>query len=390
MIQTLKGVKVVDFTLAGSGPTCTKMLAECGAEDILIEPVAGVSTREHVPHQAVFYLGGKKSLPVNLKTPEGKELMKRLLEWGDVFVSNYRMSALKRLGLDYESVKAIKPDIIYANLNAFGTKGPAVNNPGYDITAFWTRGGFVEDMAEAGTVIVPPAGMGDSACGVSLAFGIASALYHKEKTGEGCDISASLFGEAVFLNHAMIIESQFGQIYPKSRKKPARPLFNTYKCKDGWITFDALHHWEIVWPTMCNLIMEKPEHLNDYADVKETNNDGERVAALLDEGFAKWTVGEAMKILLDNNIPVEYVQHANDVIRDEQAIVNEMVAPSKLFDGSDYMTTLSPLVFNGEKAMEAPLVPLGNDTEDIMKALGYTQEEIKDHADKGIVVIADK
>ena len=141
MIKTLEGLKVLEFTLAAAGPTCTKQLVEWGADSIIVEPLTGATNRFAAPHLFDFYTSGKKSIALNLKSEEGQEIMRRLIKEADVFVANYRPKALKNLHLTYEEMKEINPRIIHATLTGYGEEGPAAVLPGHDTVSFWARGG---------------------------------------------------------------------------------------------------------------------------------------------------------------------------------------------------------------------------------------------------------
>ena len=148
----LKGIRVIDFTVAGAGPAAGKMLADWGADVIKVEPLTGEAGRvtgltlglradeEQNPHEDLKD-GNKRSIPLNLKDPRGMEVMDKLLATANIFISNYRLKALTKLGLDYEAMSARHPHIIWGILTGFGTEGPVANNPGYDTVAFWARSG---------------------------------------------------------------------------------------------------------------------------------------------------------------------------------------------------------------------------------------------------------
>ncbi|WKY48018.1 CoA transferase [Eubacteriaceae bacterium ES3] len=121
MFKPLEGIKVIDLCLAGAGPSCTIILTEYGADDIWIEPLTGASTRDVFKYD--FYTTGKRAITLDLKTPEGKEVIYRLIKDEDVFVSNYRPAAIERLGLDYETLKELNPKLIYATISGFGEEG---------------------------------------------------------------------------------------------------------------------------------------------------------------------------------------------------------------------------------------------------------------------------
>ena len=129
MYRPLDGIKVVDFCLAGAGPSCTKQLTEFGADTIWVEPLKGSSTRD--VHKFDFYTTGKRAITLNLKSDKGMDVMLRLIKEADVFVTNYRPNAVRRLGLGYDDVKVVNPRIVYASLTGFGEIGPDANNAGY-------------------------------------------------------------------------------------------------------------------------------------------------------------------------------------------------------------------------------------------------------------------
>ena len=157
--QPLKGIRVIDFCTHGAGPAACKMLADWGAEVIKVEPLEGEAGRYTSkvlgmradeldnPH-AELINANKKSLPLNLKHPEGKAVMDKLLASANVFVSNYRIRALDKLGIGWEEMHAKHPHIIWAVLTGFGLYGPAANNAGFDTVAFWARSGAMIDFSE--------------------------------------------------------------------------------------------------------------------------------------------------------------------------------------------------------------------------------------------------
>ena len=161
MLKTLEGVRVIDFGMAAAGPSATKILSEFGAEVIVVEPLQGTSTR-WMTNTYDYWSDGKKSVPLDAKSEEGREGLLRLVASADVFASNFRAKALQKLGLTYEDLKKVNPEIIYAVTYGWGAKGPLKDDAAYDITAFFARGGYLRDMAEKGIICVPPQGMSDA------------------------------------------------------------------------------------------------------------------------------------------------------------------------------------------------------------------------------------
>lgn len=385
MEKLLEGVRVLDFTLAGSGPSCTKLLTEFGAEDIWVEPLQGTSTRS--VHKYDFYSAGKKALAVNLKTPEGQEILRRLLLDADVFVSNYRPAAIEKLGLSYEKVREINPGIIYATLTGFGEEGEKKNNPGYDSMAFWSEAGLLRDIAEAGTLVVPPIAVGDITTGMGLAYGIAAALFRRERTGEGCHVFTSLLAMGIYLNHDAIIETQYGEKYPKSRKKPYKAMYNTYRARDGeWFALGIPAELGRYFDKIMYLIgREDLVGSPRFSTIRDTMGEkGEELVRILDEGFKKMDRQEILDRLLELDVPASAIQSSEDVLTDPQALANgylfrreATVPPSE--ERKDILIPASPVKVDSpasgtENHGPGPVVGQDNDT--VLRECGFSKKEI--------------
>ena len=395
MFKPLEGVNVVDLTLAGSGPSCTKLLAELGANDIWVEALSGTSTRS--VHKFDFYSTGKRAIALNLKTPEGKEALTRLLKKADVFVSNYRPKGLAHLGLSYEEVKAIKPDIIYATLTGFGESGAEANDAGYDPVAFWAKGGLLQDIAEKGSLVVPPVAIGDISTGAILFGGISAALYKKQLTGEGCHVMASLLNSAVYMNHDALIEVQYGEEYPKSRLQPRRAMLNTYRCSDDkWISITITDKFEKYFNPLLKAI-GREDLIGDprWTKIEDTMYEGApELVAILDEGFAKMTQDEAIAAMKGIDAPVARVQQTKDLLTDPQVLANKYiykleatVPPEGCGEDREIWVPSSPLKYNDVDSgvignQKGPRI--GENSVEILKEYGFSEEEIQAMLDKGV------
>ncbi len=388
MKKTLEGVKVLDMTMAVTGPFSTRMLADMGAEVTLVEPTAGSSVRTFGPHTMVLKTAGKKSIGINAKSEEGKEIMKELIRQSDVFVSNYREAGLERLGMSYEDMKAINPQIIYATISGFGSEGPDAGAMGFDVVCYYGRSGLLTDSAPKGNVIIPPYGGGDVNSAETIVMGICAALYHKAVTGEGMKVTTSLMANGIFNNYDCIVESQYGAKYPRAKDEVPRALLNSYECSDGeYITINAQHHWETSWPCICNLI-GRPDMIDKVTNKDETIGAGAPpITRMLMEGFKKLTSKEVYDGLKAcGTIAVSYVRHSKDVATDEQAIANGMVFPVKDLDGKEVMMPSTPLRFgDNEPATYTEAVKFGAHTKETLREIGYDEEKIADLIARGIV-----
>lgn len=387
MIKILEGIKVADFTAFASGPACAKLLAEYGADDVLVEPLKGINGSRGL-HYVDFFNGNKRSLAVDLKTPEGIEAARKLITKSDVFLTNYRAKALKSLGLTYEDVKAINPTIIYGAISGWGDKGPMKDMPAYDTTAFWTRTGMWRDIMDKDAVMAtPPSSIGDTILGMALAMGVLGGLYYRERTGKGLNITSSLYALGLYLNIDTISEVQHGTVRPGSRKSPVRALLNTYPCKDGWVTLTSLK-FDSEWPKILTAI-GREDLIGDprWTCYEDTMNDkSAEVVALLDSWFTTVTCEEAVARFAQFDLALSRIGGTEEILHDPQALENKYLFPLHDFWGNDVMMPASPVRFGDEDLGEYRIMPrIGQDTIDVMKELGYTEEQIQDYDARKIV-----
>jgi len=248
MSKPLEGIKVVDLTTFVAAPVTARLLGDLGAEVIKIEHPKGdgwrefginFNTRFNDDENPVFdiYNSGKKMISVNLKSTEGKEILWKLLDDADVFVTNTRPDALKRLGLAYEDIKERYPRLIYAIVLGYGEEGPDAAKPAFDTTAFWARTGFARDMSPLTDSYIPitsPSGVGDTVTGYNLTAQICAALLGRARSGKGECVKAGLYHTGIFTMGTMEIIAQkpWGREFPRSRMQ-VEPPGGCYETKDG-------------------------------------------------------------------------------------------------------------------------------------------------------------
>lgn len=394
MFKPLEGIKVIDCSLAGSGPACTKLLVEYGAEDIWVEPLHGASTR--LVHKFDFYTTGKRALAINLKTEAGQEVMQRLVEHADVFITNYRPKALERLHLDADTLCTLNPRLIYGSITGYGPSGPDADKPGYDTIAFWSKGGLLQDIAERGTLVVPPISIGDITTGTNLASGILAALLNRERTGQGCRVSTSLYANAIYLNHDAEVEVQYGELYPKSRKEPRRALSNTYRCKDNrWLTITIIPDFAKYFPRLLKAV-GREDLIGDprWKCAEDTMHDhAPELVRILDEAFGRMTRAEALKALEAEDVPVCPVQSTADTLRDPQAVENgyylplEATVPPRAGQ-EKILVPATPVRFSLQEPDERPAgrgPKLGEHSAEILKEYGFSEAEIGKMLEQNVV-----
>ena len=245
MKKALEGIKVVDLTSALNGPFCTMMMADYGAEVLKIEPVFGDQMRTWGPideesGESGFFAyvnRNKKGATLNLKTEKGKEMLWKLIKEADVLVENYKGGVTERLGIDYESVKKVNPNIIYASGSGFGQTSPLKHRPCYDIVAQAMGGmanltGFPDSIP---TKVGPS--IADHVAGIYLYVGVATALVHRERTGEGQLVDVSMIDTIFSLLENSLVKYTMGGYIPERNGNidPSIAPFDIFQCKDGFV-----------------------------------------------------------------------------------------------------------------------------------------------------------
>ena len=391
MLQALKGIKVVELTIAGAGPSCGRILHDLGTENILIEPSNGTVTRVLAGFD--YYTAGKKSVVLNTKTAEGYEALCRIIKESDIFLANYRVKGLKKMKLSYEDVKAINPSIVYAVLTGYGEEGPIADEPGNNVSAFYARGGVLHPMSQGEVVPYGTIAFGDIATGLSLAFGIVSALYNRKVTGEGCKVESSLLQTALFFNHDPMIEVQRGDTFPKSRETPKRALVNSYRCKDGRSIYICLAELPPFFRLMKECGREDYLKQNTFESITDTMDDkAPAVVKVLDEEFGKRDSDEMIEILHRADCSAQKIATVEESLEDPQAWANNYLYRGKdSRTGQDMIYPAMPAQIGDMENLPYVRGPhLGEHSVEILKRFGFSDQEIQEMIDKKVTIDGSK
>lgn len=399
----LSGIKVVELATFVAAPVTARLLADMGAEVVKIEAAGGDAWRRSgisfgqkrfsSEENPVFdiYNAGKKLISLNLKTPEGKDAMHRLLAEADVFITNMRPAALHRLGLGYEDLKELYPRLVYAIVLGYGEKGPDGGKPAFDTTAFWARSGFLRDMApvtEDYHPVIAPYSVGDTATGFLLMGEISAALYNRTTTGKGDYVSSTLYHNAIFCMGTMAIMTQ----KPFGREYPLRPIEqgigNCFQCADGEWAYVALGDGSVTIPKF-HCLIGHPE-LNDdprfktHAD-RVANRDAH--VTIFREAFLSQPIAYWLKKADEYDVTLVRMAHFSDVSEDPQAWENGFVEHVTFANGRTDVMPSSPIemgCFETPATVPAPTV--GTNTVEVLKSLGYSQEQIDAMLESGAAV----
>ena len=392
----LSGIKVVELATFVAGPVTARLMADLGAEVIKVEAPRGdewrrtgvsYNTRFSPEENPVFaiYNTGKKHVSLNLKTPEGKDAFHKLLAQADVFVTNMRPTSLKRLGLSYEDLKDMYPKLIYGIILGYGEKGPDATRPAFDTTAFWSRTGFLRDMAVDGDDYYPvnaPSSVGDTASGYLLLAEISAALYNRERTGKGDYVRSTLFRNGIFTMGTMAIIAQkpFGNPYPRKRSRAGAPG-GSYCCADGeWIflaTGDPIKNFPAV-----HRMIGRPDLTENRRRM-----DPEAYYGIIRDAFLTKSAEEWISMGNAEDVPIVRMNHFSDISEDPQAWANGFVEHVTFPSGNTDVMPSSPIEM--DSADVPPTVPasgVGAHTEEILQGLGYTPEQIRQMMESGAAV----
>ena len=392
--KPLSGVKVIELADFVSAPVSARILADMGAEVIKIERSTGNAWRQTAKASCPWRFTdtenpgydinntGKKHIMVDLKTQEGLKILHKLLETADVFVTNLRVQALQRLGLDYESLRDKYPKLIYAIGLGYGEKGPDANNPAFDHTAFWARCGFLLDMApltDDYQPVFPPSSMGDNFTGMTLATEICAALFNRIKTGKGDYVRSSLFHNGIFAMGAMQIATQNpnGSVFPRPRQQLGLAS-GDYLCKDGRYVYIAAGYAEKLIAKVFSII-GKEEMINDprFSTAAARVQNAEALYCILKEAMQQRTSDEWLAFAREADIPMVKMQHFSEVSEDEQALVNGYIQDVTYPSGVSFKIASSPIEMDSVGPLHTePTKAIGADTEAILKSYGYTEEDL--------------
>ena len=396
MAKALEGVRVLDFTQYLSGPHCTSVLSELGAEIIKIEmPGKGEPERQAMPktprkesYQFLSYNRGKKSITLNLKNPKGVEIARKLAAKVDILVENFAPGGMERLGLSYEEVRRINPRIIYASISGFGQTGPRRNDVSYDVVAQAMGGLMSVTGYPDGEPLKVGVSLGDYMGGYNGVIAILAALYYRTVTGEGQAIDISMqdgIWAMVFPDRANYFDDH---VVPKriGNKLSSSAPFGAYNAKNGYVIICTITdpQWHKVLQAMDreDLITEQR-----YATRENRTRNMEEVDGLVQAWCKERTVEEVFAILKESGVPCSPLPAFDQVASDPHLRSREMIVEVEQpvsgkvkLSGSVYKMSKTP----GDRKMPVPAV--GEHNEEIYGGLlGIDAAQMKQLQEESII-----
>ena len=394
MPAALEGITVLDFTRLLPGPFCTQLLCNLGAEVIKIEdPKLGDYMRSVPPivhdvsYPFLMVNRGKRSLSVDLKTPAGQEIVHKLARGSDVVVEQFRPGVMARLRVAYDDLAMMNPRLVYCSFSGYGQTGPYKDLPGHDIN-FQALAGILgvttgrEDKAPA----IPGVPIADLASGFNAALAILAALRVRDRTGRGEFIDVSIYDTAVtlmVLGLARFLATGEEPVAGETLLTGSFPFYSLYETKDGrWLSVATVE--PKFWSRMCELIGAP-----DLAE-KQFKDGAERfqVAQALADKFRGRTLAEWEAMLAKENLPITGVKRVSEVVRDPHVKARGLLPVVDVSGLWKLQVIAHPAKHATLETRNPTRVPAkGQDTEEILRSLGYTARQIQTLAKKGVVAI---
>jgi len=397
MTLVLEGIRVLEVAEYGLVPSGASVLGEWGADVIKVEhakrgdPIRGLTTAGVGPGIKGFtpmwepFNRSKRSIGVDISVLEGRQIILDLAEKADVFLTSFLPDARTKLGIDVADLRAVNPKIIYARGSAHGQKGAEANAGGFDALSYWLRTGVGSGIMPVGSdeiIMQPGPGFGDVQTGLTLAGGIAAALFHRERTGEALEVDTSLLAQGVWAMQGSLVSVNLADLDEMPRGKRDRkgmenPLMNWYRTGDGrWVILGMIQP-DPYWEGFCKVIGH-PELADDprFVDLQARKANNRELIDLLDEIFATATLDEWRDRLAQQEGPWSPVQRVGDLNRDTQAWDNGYLQKVDYGDGRELTLASAPLQFNGEVHPLTRAPEFGESTEEVLLELGRSWEEI--------------
>lgn len=390
-MKPLEGIKVVELSTMLAGPMTGRIFAEWGADVIKVETLNGDAWRKQSgttlspctetanPNFDMQNLN-KRFVSLNLRTEAGREVMDKLLEQADVFLTNFRVQALEGMGLAYEQLKPRYPRLIHASVLGYGAEGPDKDRPGYDYTVFFSRTGMMADLPPAGAgPLVPIGGIGDHSVAVALAGGVCAALYSRTVTGAGDKVDVSLLQSGIFILSTGILNGFNGRVLPRTRYDCGHAGSNTYQGSDGeWFYLACIDYRR--FPELCELL-GVPEIARDpkYATNAAYYANRTELTKVFDDIFIQKPVSYWHELFEAHDMPHEILRHFKDVPYDPQVQANHYTYFHEYEDGTKTVFANGPVHFGSIDPETIPCRtsgPVGRDTVEVLGELGYTAEQI--------------
>lgn len=397
MEQALEGVKVLDFSQLLQGPYTTQMMGDLGADVIKVERNGSGDIYRGMTFFNQWIAGNespcfmawnrnKRSLAVDMKSAQGKEIIYKLAKDADVVVENFRPGVMARLGYGYEDLKKINPGIIYCSASGWGDDGPYLKRPGQDLLVQSVSGAIMTSGKQSDGPVAIGTALCDQVNGLNAVYAILAALYYREKTGKGQEIKTNLLSSAIaFQMQDYFTIQNLGQTFRRPESGIGHPgngaPFGTYRTSDGYLTIAMSP-----WPKLVEALGD--DSLMQYNDPQRLFDERDKIHELIEAITITKTTDEWLDIMLALDLWVARVNHQKDVENDPQVIHNntfvEIVHPKA---GKVKVTNIPFTMSETPGKINRPSPMIGEHGREILAELGYTKKEIESLIADSVITI---
>ena len=388
MQRPLKGVKVIDFSHAWAGPTCTMLLGDAGADTIKVEPTTGDFYRTAMDGAVFINVNrNKRSIALDLKTNEGRRIALKLLERADVLVENFVPGVMDRLGLGYQTISKMNPRMIYCSISGFGQEGPYHKRPSFDPVAQAMSGIMLAtgEPDRPPVRILPP--MLDYSAGIHAAYGIIIALLNREQTGKGERIDISLMDIGIVQMGAFVTHYTMTGELPErmgSAHKAWAP-YQAFEASDGWVLIAVAS--DEMWLNLCKVLkLEDLGNDSRYATPQSRRKHRKELTESLTKVTRQYRARELESLLSEAGVPSGQLRNIAEVMEDPQVKARHLIDDIEYPGLGKIKVVKNPIFFSGHAPRTQLQAPqLGEHTAAVLAELGYSEAEIQRLEDTGIV-----
>ncbi len=398
MTRPLEGVRIVEVAAWTFVPGAGALLADLGADVVKVEPLtgdpqrglqnllnfetSGVNPFVEIPNR------GKRSIGIDLANDAGHDVLLKLVESADVFLTSYLSSSRTKLRIDVDDLRAVNPRLIYARGTGWGSRGPLADQGGFDSASAWATGGTAYRLTDPGAAqpVMQPAAFYDLQGSAAVAGGISAALFHRERTGEPTVVDVSLLGVSMWTLAPDIVSAPYVPDVPRfNRRRPPNPLVNWYLTADGrWLHFVLLQA-DRFWPEFCDVIGH-PELIDDerFSDAKRRFENREECVRTLDEIFASAPLAEWRRRLETFSGVWAVVLTPREVHDHEQVEPNGYLPLVTTAEGAEFRLVAPPMQFDGVAGVPRAAAPhAGEHTEELLLEVGLDWDAIISYKERG-------